>query len=92
MAGRPNPLHEVHQDHAVQAMHDGEKRDTPQIPIKQVQDYEPQLRNFWSLQVQPDVPSVLLETYYYRDTEDEHDAEKVTAFSGAGYFLRHYCA
>ena len=76
MAGRPNPLHEVHQDHVVQAMHDGEEmRDTPQIPIWQVQDYEPQLRNLWNLQVQPEVPSALPKTYC-RDTEDAHDTEK----------------
>jgi hypothetical protein len=32
MTGIPNPLHnEVHQDYAVQAMHDGEERDTPHM-------------------------------------------------------------
>lgn len=77
MAGGPNPLHEVHQDHAVQAMHDGDERDTPtpRISIWQLQDYEPQLRNLWNLQVQPDVPSVLPKTYC-RDTEDVHDTER----------------
>jgi hypothetical protein len=33
MTERPNLLYEVHQDYAVQAVHDGEKRDTSQILI-----------------------------------------------------------
>ena len=75
MARGPNPLYEIYEDSSVQAMHDGEERDTPQFPIWQVQDYEPQLRNLWNLQMQPEVPSVLPKTYC-RDTEDVHDAEK----------------